>query len=83
MAYDLFLKNTPRSWSRGIEASSSGLHLFESRREPSPLLIVREKNSGTGLFGYSLAAVVATRLVSGKWPWELARLAVRKLESKG
>jgi hypothetical protein len=82
MAHDLFFKNSPRSWSRGIEASSSGSHLFE-RREPTPLLIVRDKNSGHGWLGYALAATVTTRLVSGKRPWYWGQLAAKKIESKG
>jgi len=84
MAHDLFFRNSPRSWSRGVEAtSSSGSHLFESRRDPTPLLIVRDVNRGPSWFGYALGAVAATKLVSGKWPWELALHAAKKLESKG
>jgi hypothetical protein len=79
MAHDLFLKNSSRSWSRGIEASASGSHLFE----PMATIVVKEQPRRLGWFGTTTAIVLASRVVSGKWPWYWGNIAAKKLESKG
>lgn len=83
MAHDLFLKNSPRSWSRGVESSSSGSHLFARSCDLSPTVVIKDQRQGPGWFGTTVAVVLATRIVSGKWPWYWGGLAAKKLESKG
>jgi len=92
MAHDIFFRHNTRDWSRGCEDSSnSGAvyadEIFNPRQvvrtvpgscaEPA---VVVEKNTGMGWFGYTMAAMFATRILSGKWPWYWAGMAAKRLE---
>jgi hypothetical protein len=70
MAYDLIFKNSSRHWGRGAIPSSSGQEGAGQSR------------SGTGWFGYTMAAMFATRILSGKWPWYWFNLAGKRIERK-
>jgi hypothetical protein len=92
MAHDLFFKDTKRDWSRGCDTTSnSGAvyadEIFNPRqvvrtvpgRCSEPTVVV-EKNTGMSWFGYTMAAMFATRILSGKWPWYWAGMAAKRLE---
>jgi hypothetical protein len=88
MAHDLILGKTKRNWSREQNtANSTGYapyarSLFErsSLPENRPIVIERQPVQ-IGWFGATVAAMLATRMLSGKWPWYWAGLAAKKLES--
>ena len=69
MAHDLILKDSPRDWSRGIPASQAG----QDPRCPG-------QPHRMGWLGYTLAAMFATRILSGRWPWYWAGLAGKRIE---
>jgi len=89
MAHDIFTGESKRDWSRGCDATSnSGSiyadEIFNPRRMARPTCseqpVVVVKNTGMGWFGYTMAAMFATRILSGKWPWYWAGLAGKRLE---
>src|SRR5271157_5526228 len=88
MAHDLFSGKTPRNWSRNSDKSSSTgydpyVHGLFNRRDYSDrpaAIVIEKKSSGGGWLGYTLAAVFATRVLSGKWPWYWGELAAQRAE---
>ena len=68
MAYDLLFKNTPRNWSRA-DSSMGGA-----------LVIIEKPRPGLGWIGHAIGASIATRIVTGKWPWYWFGTAAKKLE---
>lgn len=95
MAHDIFTGNSSRDWSRGCDSTSnSGAvyadEIFNRRRFPRTVdgscsnqpqeIVVREKATGMGWFGYTMAAMFATRILSGKWPWYWAGIVGKRLE---
>ena len=95
MAHDIFFKDNFRDWSRSCDNSTSNSgsiyadEIFNPHRPPRAILsrciepqnVVVEKNTSMGWFGYTMAAMFATRILSGKWPWYWAGLARDRLES--
>jgi hypothetical protein len=89
MAKDLFFKNSKRDWSRsnGDDSATSGYDpygrsLFERHpRDVPTTIIVKQEPARMGWFGFTMAAMVSTRILSGKWPWYWAGVASKKLES--
>ena len=65
MAHDLILKDSARGWARG---TTMGAECTEQPR------------SHMGWFGYTMAAMFATRILSGRWPWYWAGLAGKRIE---
>jgi hypothetical protein len=92
MAHDIFTGENNRDWSRGSDSPSNiGRvyvdEIFSPRQMQrtipgscSERPIVVTKDTGMGWFGYTMAAMFATRILSGKWPWYWAGLAGRRLE---
>ena len=70
MAHDLILKDSSRGWGRGVPDNSVGQQCVEPSR---PRM---------GWLGYTLAAMFATRILSGRWPWYWFGQASNRLEGK-
>lgn len=89
MAHDIFMGSSKKDWSRGCDSTSStgsvyADEIFNPRRRETcsdrPAAVLVEKNTGMGWFGYTMAAMFATRILSGKWPWYWAGIAGKRLE---
>jgi hypothetical protein len=86
MAHDLIFKNNRRNWSRDKETSVSGYDpyarsLFERPNcstQPQTL-IVKQEPARIGWLGATLAVMLSTRVLSGKWPWFWGGLVAKKL----
>ena len=72
MAHDLILKTTSRGWARGGPPSGAG-QITVCTESPRPRM---------GWLGYTMAAMFATRILSGRWPWYWFGQAADRLEKK-
>ena len=72
MARDLILGETARNWSRGSTIGEAG----------RPDTCSEHPRTGMGWFGCTMAAMFATRILSGRWPWHWFGLASKRLEEK-
>jgi hypothetical protein len=67
MAHDLILGQSTRDWGRGSVMGGD---------------CTGQPRARMGWFGYAMAATIATRILSGQWPWHWLGLAEKRLVRK-
>lgn len=82
MAYDLLFKNSNRNWSRDAvsgEASCSDSSRSLVPQEHRESATRESATRGPGVLGYSIAIMIGSRLITGKWPWYWFRRVDQRL----